>query len=155
MLDLLGEDYRLMMIAAGAYLRPHRQVIGLDYVRDPRHLARLIASCDAFVHANDQEPFGLVVLEALASGVPVVGPGTGGVGELIDDSVGQVAHRANAQGMAEAIDALFSRDLQALSQAARDRAQERHGWSRTFETLMQTYGRLTGLNLDSPALLAS
>jgi len=155
MLDLLGEDYRLMMIAAGAYLRPHRQVIGLDYVRDPRHLARLIASCDAFVHANDQEPFGLVVLEALASGVPVVGPGTGGVGELIDDSVGQVAHRANAQGMAEAIDALFSRDLQALSQAARDRAEERHGWSRTFETLMQTYGRLTGLNLDSPALLAS
>jgi alpha-1,6-mannosyltransferase len=155
MLDLLGEDYRLMMIAAGAYLKPHKQVIGLDYVRDPRQLARLIASCDAFVHANDQEPFGLVVLEALASGVPVVGPGAGGVGELIDDSVGQVAHRANAEGMAEAIEALFARDLAALSLAARARAEERHGWSRTFESLMQTYGRLTGLNLDVPTQLAS
>ena len=149
-LDLLGEDYRLMMVAAGAYLKPHPRVIGLDYVRDPRQLARLLASCDAFVHANDQEPFGLVVLEALASGVPVVGPGTGGVGELIDDSIGQVAERANAQGMAEAIDALFARDLEAISRAARERAEERHGWGRTFESLMRTYGELTGLNLDAP-----
>ena len=155
MLDLLGEDYRLMMIAAGAYLKPHKQLISLDYVRDPRQLARLIASCDAFVHANDQEPFGLVVLEALASGVPVVGPGTGGVGELIDESVGQVAQSATAQGMAQAVDALFARDLPALSRAARERAEDRHSWSRTFESLMQTYGRLTGLNLDSPARLAS
>lgn len=155
MLDLLGEDYRLMMIAAGAYLKPHRQVIGLDYVRDPRQLARLIASCDAFVHANDQEPFGLVVLEALASGVPVVGPGTGGVGELIDDSVGQVAQRANAQGMAQAIEELFSRDLHALSQAARERAESRHSWSRTFESLMQIYGEATGLNLQARARLDS
>jgi alpha-1,6-mannosyltransferase len=154
-LDLLGEDYRLMMVAAGAYLKPHPQVIGLDYVRDPRQLARLLASCDAFVHANDQEPFGLVVLEALASGVPVVGPSTGGVGELIDNSVGQVAERANAQGIAEAVDALFARDLEAISQAARKRAEERHGWGHTFESLMRTYGELTGLNLDAPARLAS
>jgi len=150
-LDLLGEDYRLILIAAGAYLRPHPQVIGLDYVRDPRLLARLIASCDAFVHANDQEPFGLVVLEALASGVPVVGPSSGGVSELIDDSIGQVAHRATAQGMAEAIDALFARDLDVLSQAARARAEARHGWSRTFDSLMQAYGDLLGVDLSAQA----
>jgi alpha-1,6-mannosyltransferase len=154
-LDLLGEDYRLMMIAAGAYLRPHRQVIGLGYVRDPKQLARLIASCDAFVHANDQEPFGLVVLEALASGTPVVGPGAGGVSELIDDSVGQVAHRATAQGMAEAIEQLFTRDLHALSQAARARAEARHGWGQTFDGQMQTYGALLGMTLSAPAKLAS
>lgn len=148
-LDLLGEDYRLMMIAAGAYLRPHRQVISLDYVRDPRLLARLLASSDAFVHANDQEPFGLVVLEALASGVPVVGPAAGGVSELIDESIGQVAYRPTAQGMAEAIDALFARDLHALSGAARARAEARHGWGRAFESLTQAYGQLLGLPLGA------
>jgi alpha-1,6-mannosyltransferase len=154
-LDLLGDDYRLMMIAAGAYLRPHRQVLGLGYVRDPKLLARLIASCDAFVHANDQEPFGLVVLESLASGTPVVGPSTGGVSELIDDSVGQVAHRATGAGMAEAIEMLFTRDLNALSKAARARAEARHGWSRTFDDQMQTYSALLGQNLTTPAKLAS
>jgi alpha-1,6-mannosyltransferase len=63
--EALGPRYRLMLIAAGANLKPHPQVIGLGYVRDPKQLARLIASADAFVHANDQEPFGLIVLEAL------------------------------------------------------------------------------------------
>ncbi|HEY4031877.1 MAG TPA: glycosyltransferase [Caulobacteraceae bacterium] len=144
--EALGPRYRLMLIAAGANLRPHPQVIGLGYVRDSKQLARLIASCDAFVHANDQEPFGLIVLEAMAAGLPVVGPGVGGVSELIDDDVGQVAHDATPSGLAEAIDALFARDLEALSRAARQRAEDRHTWDRAFQGLMRTYGEVLGLD---------
>ena len=149
--EALGPRYRLMLIAAGANLRPHPQVIGLNYVRDSKQLARLIASCDAFVHANDQEPFGLIVLEALAAGLPVVGPSTGGVSELIDEEVGQRAQEATAAGMAEAIDALFARDLHAISRAARLRAEERHTWDRAFQGLMRTYGEVLGADL-SPRL---
>ena len=47
-----------------------------------REVARIVASCDAFVHANDREIFGLVVLEAMACGLPVVGVESGGVSEL-------------------------------------------------------------------------
>ena len=149
--EALGPRYRLMLIAAGANLRPHPQVIGLNYVRDSKQLARLIASCDAFVHANDQEPFGLIALEALAAGLPVVGPSTGGVSELIDEEVGQRAQEATAAGMAEAIDALFARDLHAISRAARQRAEERHTWDRAFQGLMRTYGEVLGADL-SPRL---
>lgn len=150
--ERLGDRYRLLLIAAGANLRPHPQVIGLNYVRDSKQLARLIASCDVFVHANDQEPFGLIVLEAMAAGLPVVGPSLGGVSELIDESVGQPALEATPEGMAEAIDALFSRDLAALSVAARRRAEERHTWDRAFQGLMTLYGALLGM--DSSALKA-
>jgi alpha-1,6-mannosyltransferase len=146
--EALGPRYRLMLIAAGANLRPHPQVISLGYVRDSKQLARLIASGDAFVHANDQEPFGLIVLEAMAAGLPVVGPPTGGVSELIDDDVGQVALDASPEGLAEAIDALFARDLHALSRAARRRAEERHTWDRAFQGLMRTYGEVLGADLQ-------
>jgi alpha-1,6-mannosyltransferase len=149
--ETLGPDYRLMLIAAGANLKPHPQVIPVGYVRDSKQLARLIGSSDAFVHANDAEPFGLIVLEALAAGLPVVGPSTGGVSELIDEAVGQVAAEATAAGLAEAIDALFSRDLHALSAAARRRAEERHTWDRAFQGLMRTYGEVLGKDL-SPRL---
>lgn len=45
-----------------------------------RHaLARHYASCDVFVHPNPREPFGIGPLEAMASGVPVVVPDSGGV----------------------------------------------------------------------------
>lgn len=146
-IERLGPDHHLLLIGAGRDLKPQERVISLDYERDPRQLARMLASCDAFVHANDQEPFGLVVLEAMAAGLPVVGPSRGGVGELIDESVGQPAARATAEGLAEAIEALFARDLCALSRAARRRALERHSWERTFEGLARIYGELLGRDL--------
>lgn len=145
--ELLGSGYRLLLVGAGRDLRAHDRLLSIGYERDPRQLARLLASCDAFVHANDQEPFGLVVLEALASGLPVVGPARGGVGELIDEAVGQPAAKASARGLAEAVDALFARDLQAISAAARRRALERHSWERAFEGLAGVYRELIGPRL--------
>ncbi len=140
----LGPDYHLLLIGAGTGAQPQGNATFLDYRPDPREVARLIASCDAFVHANHQEPFGLVVLEALACGLPVVGVEAGGVSELIDEQVGQLAPRPTARHLAEAIEALFARDLGALSLAARTRAVSRHGWSCTFERLACLYAELSG-----------
>jgi hypothetical protein len=42
-------------------------------------LADLYANCDVFVHPNPREPFGIAPLEAMASGLPLVAPNTGGV----------------------------------------------------------------------------
>lgn len=140
--ERLGEPYRLLLIGAGKDVRYSPHVICLDYERDPIRLARLVASCDAFLHANENEPFGLVVLEALAAGLPVVGPSRGGAAELFDDGVGQRARNCEPEGLAEAIEALFERDLWALSAAARRRAEQRHGWDTTFEGLTRIYGEL-------------
>jgi len=123
---------------------PSDRVIARPYVREPRRLARLLASCDAFVHANDAEPFGLVVLEAMACGLPVVGVASGGVAESVDEAVGQLAARSDGPALAEAIDTLFGRDPAAIGRAARLRARTRHGWDRVFAQLTALYARLTG-----------
>jgi alpha-1,6-mannosyltransferase len=47
--------------------------------KEPGELARLMVCCDAFVHPNATEPFGIAPLEAMAAGVPLVAPNTGGV----------------------------------------------------------------------------
>ena len=107
-------------------------------------LAAILAGCDAFVHANDNEPFGLVVLEAMACGLPVIGVASGGVAESVDASVGELAAASEARAMAEAVESVFARGAEALGQAARCRAEERHGWDSVFEALCQIYGRLTG-----------
>jgi len=138
----LGPDHHLLLVGAGASARPQPNAIFVPYRPDPYEVARILASCDAFVHANDREPFGLVVLEAMACGLPVVGVEAGGVSELVDEAVGQLARRAEAGAMAEAISALFARDWRAVGLAARARAVERHGWNRTFEQLSRLYGEL-------------
>ncbi len=152
--ERLGGDYVLLLIGAGAGAPPSDRVVCMDYQRDPRALAGILASCDAFVHANDNEPFGLVVLEAMACGLPVIGVGSGGVAESVDSSVGALATASEAGALAEAVESVFARDPRLLGQAARARAQTRHGWDSVFTTLCDLYGDLTGRSgFKDPAAL--
>lgn len=142
--ERLGAPYRLLLIGAGAGAPVSDRTLCLDYVRDPAELAAILSSCDAFVHANDNEPFGLIVLEAMACGLPVVGVAAGGVAESVDEEVGQLAARSEPRDLAEAIEALFARDARLIGAAARRRAVERHGWDAVFRQLCFIYGGLTG-----------
>ncbi|AQR62111.1 glycosyl transferase family 1 [Brevundimonas sp. LM2] len=140
----LGAPYHLVLVGAGAGMPAEDRVIALPYERDPRAVARIIASCDAFVHANDKEPFGLIVLEAMACGRPVVGVNAGGVAETVTDAVGQLARSADPDDYAQAIEALFERDIDAVGAAARVHTVERFAWPRVFEDLCMTYADVSG-----------
>jgi len=153
--ERLGAPYKLLLVGAGKDVMPSDSVICLDYERDPVKLAGVIASCDACLHANENEIFGLVVLEAMAAGLPVVGSRRGGVGELIDETVGQPADSVEPAGLAAAIEALFARDLGEISKAARRRAETRHGWDATFENLIRLYGELVAGRVSAPLALTA
>jgi glycosyltransferase involved in cell wall biosynthesis len=51
----------------------------LGHVRNRETLADIYANCDIFVHPNPEEPFGIAPLEAMASGLALVGPASGGL----------------------------------------------------------------------------
>ncbi|HEY2660738.1 MAG TPA: glycosyltransferase family 1 protein [Caulobacteraceae bacterium] len=143
--ERLGDPYTLLLIGAGpSDAAIPSNVLRLPYEHDSGGLARLLASCDAFVHANDAEPFGLITLEAMACGLPVVAVGSGGLAETVDEAVGQLAARSAAGPFAEAVDALFARDMAALGAAARGRAVSRHSWDFVFERLSRIYAEATG-----------
>jgi alpha-1,6-mannosyltransferase len=142
--ERLGDPYRLLLVGAGEGAPPSDQVLHLPYESSQISLARVLASCDAFVHANITEPFGLIALEAMACGLPVVGPPAGGVAESIDASVGQLAQRQTAESVAEAIASVFDRDLASLRQAARTRTVERHRWDAVFDRLTAVYADVSG-----------
>ncbi|WP_428155158.1 glycosyltransferase [Brevundimonas sp.] len=140
----LGAPYYLVLVGAGAGMPEEDRVISMPYESDPKAVAKIIASCDAFVHANDKEPFGLIVLEAMACGRPVVGVNAGGVAETVDETVGQLAVSADADDYAQAVEALFARDIEAIGRAAREKAVSQFAWNRVFEDLCMVYGELTG-----------
>lgn len=68
----------------------------------------------------------------------------GGVAETVDDSVGQLSQSADPAEYAQAIEALFARDIEAIGQAARVHTVERFAWNRVFEDLCMVYGETSG-----------
>ena len=78
----------------------------LTLTRSPRaELAARYRGADVVVFPSEwAEPFGLVPLEAMACGVPVVATGTGGSGEFLHDGVNCLLFRAgDARGLAGAV----------------------------------------------------
>lgn len=59
--------------------RTQHSVRCVGAVRDRDLLASVLANADAFVHPNPREPFGIAPLEAMASGLPVIAPRSGGI----------------------------------------------------------------------------
>ncbi len=139
----LGPDYHLLLIGGKEGRRLGRNVTLYPY-QDGGRLAALLASCDALVHAGDRETFGLVILEAMACGLPVVGVAAGAVPELVDASVGVLVPRSTVAALAAGVKALYERDLAALGAAARQRAVAGYAWDTVLRGLVGHYLRLVG-----------
>ncbi len=139
----LGAPYHLLLIG-GDDSRRDGNVTRIPYCRDNRQLASLIASADAFVHAGAHETFGLVALEAMACGRPVVAMNAGALPELVEKNAGVLAepHAAEAraaENFAAAVASLYERDLQAVGAAARRHVESNYSWSRALQGLMSRY----------------
>ncbi|MGA2562457.1 MAG: glycosyltransferase [Steroidobacteraceae bacterium] len=141
---LLGEPYHLLLVGGGRSAQPSQNVTVLPYRRDSVELAQWLASADALVHAGNRETFGLVVVEAMACGRPVVGVRAGSIPELVDERVGELAEPDDAPSMAAAIRRLYERDIHALGAQARSRVLQRYTWAQALTQQLATYANVLG-----------
>jgi alpha-1,6-mannosyltransferase len=145
----LGPPYVLVAIGAGPAPPPSGpRVRVLPFVAGAHSLATALASADAFVHAGDQETFGLSALEALACGTPLVVRAAEGLAEMVDARTGIAVGRGDGAAFAEAVAALFERDRDPWRQATRARALKRD-WNALWPMLLDQYRRL--LRRETPA----
>jgi len=151
----LGHPYHLLLIGGGSRISASGRVSCLPYQQDASALASLIGGADAFVHPGQHETFGLVVLEAMACSLPVLGVEGGGVAELVDADTGLLAESGSSASLAEGIRSLFSADLPAMGRRARQKAVVRYGWDCIMPQLMRHYETLLGSGQVRLAELAS
>ena len=112
-------------------------------------VAPLLAAADLFLLPSSTESFGLVALEAMASGVPVVASHVGGIPEVVEEGVnGYLAHPDDVDTMAErALRLLTDERLhQQFAAAGRDRARKLFHYQSVVPQYEAVYQRL----LDVP-----
>lgn len=138
--EQLGAPFVLVAIGDGPRAPSGARVRVLPYQENTAQLARALASADLFVHAGDQETFGLAPLEALACGTPVVMRARAGLTDLIDGRAAIGVESDGATALAEMI-ASVATNTESLREAARRRALVFDS-DRAFSRLLNRYTAL-------------
>ena len=105
-------------------------------------VAALMAACDIFVLPAPAEPFGLVLIEAMAMGKPVIAAAAGGPLEIVaDGETGLLFEPGDAASLAAAMRRLLENpDLrQRMGQAGRRRYEEMFTAQRMAENMAAVY----------------
>ncbi len=71
-----------------------------------RIVVKLLIEADCFVLTSDHETFGVVITEALASGLPVISTECGGRADIVNPANGMLVEKGNVQAIAEALVAM-------------------------------------------------
>jgi glycosyltransferase involved in cell wall biosynthesis len=149
-------SYRLQLVGDvlepeyGAQIEERARTLGLDnvfFAGSVPHaaIADYLAQTHVFVSASKMEVQSLSVIEALASGTPVVGLSNETIDELVDDYVGtDLARGASPEAFAERIQqicALPQKEYNQLCACARRRV-EHLGWSQIEQQTIAAYAQL-------------
>jgi alpha-maltose-1-phosphate synthase len=151
----------LAEVEAGvAALREERSgVVWIDRILSQPELSAVLTQATTFVCPSVYEPLGIVNLEAMACGAPVVGTATGGIPEVVDDGVtGRLVPIEQLEdGTGTPIDPdKFVADLaatltevvsdpsraKAMGEAGRRRAESEFGWERIALRTREIYASL-------------
>jgi glycosyltransferase involved in cell wall biosynthesis len=129
------------------------EVTFLGFLDRQTQLPDLYANCDAFAFASTTETLGLVVLEAMASGLPVIAAPAGGVQDHLRDAVNGLAFEADdPAAMARAM-VLLAGEYELthrLARAAR-RTAESLSWERELDRLDASYREICERGVAGPA----
>jgi len=143
-------DARLLVIGDGPKRREYRRFVGLRGIRDVEWLGRVsddekvryFASADIFCAPNTgQESFGIVLLEAMAAGVPIVASDIHGFKRVVERNVqGLLVEPKNHRALAAALYALArDPDLRhQMGDAGREKAPD-YSWDRVTERIVDFY----------------
>ena len=116
-------------------------------------VAELLSCADLFLLPSEQESFGLVALEASASGVPVIATSGSGLGEVVEDGVTGYLHPVgDVDGMAESARRLLSdySEWTRMSSAGRQLAVERFSADRVVPMYEELYAEILAGQIASP-----
>ena len=110
------------------------RIFAPGYCSDRSDLAAWLASADLYVSAMADETFGISIIEAQASGLPVVGVAAGAMIDRVPDGLGLVGEVGDSDAMAANIVAVLGSDMRRMSEQARAHALQ-FSWDESMDRL--------------------
>jgi glycosyltransferase involved in cell wall biosynthesis len=147
-LVLMGHDWgeRAALERQAAHLGLGKEVVWLGHVSDDRQYREVFRRASLFVLPSEWEAFGLVLLEAMAAGRPIVATEVGAVPEVLKGGrAGRLVPYGDPERLASAIRELLESPeiAQGLARQGAQRALE-FGWDTAVDRHLELYQRVAG-----------
>ena len=99
----IPDEYRIVLVGTDEKVEKKlpSNVIPVRRTQDQKELAKIYTTADVFVNPTREEMFGMVNVEALACGTPVVTFDSGGSPECVDKTCGSVIPKNDIKGIIE------------------------------------------------------
>ncbi|MBC7220187.1 glycosyltransferase [Candidatus Bipolaricaulota bacterium] len=138
-LDIVGDgpnrsEYEVLTNKLGL-----QDVVRFHGLKTKQEVAELMKRCDVFVLPSLFETFGVVLIEALACGMPVVATDIGGPNEIVTDEVGCLVPPADTQALARAIDYMLNHCGDYVPERIAQYAEGRYSYQAVGSKLNQLY----------------
>jgi len=133
------ETATLKVLARNLGIDPRTDFVG--YVSpDSEELPRLYQDAAVFVHPSLEEGFGMVLVEAMASGIPVVASHAGAIPEVVGDA-GLLVPPRDPRALADAIERVLSDASlrESLARRGRARAEALFSWESVAKKTIEVY----------------
>lgn len=120
----------------------HRAVRYLGHFDDPAELAVVYASSDMFVIPGRYETFGMATLEAIASGLAVVGIQGSGTAGIVPKEVGVLTSAGDSGEMAAGITTVAQWPRERVRNVSSSFASQNYAWDSVLDEYFKLYRRL-------------
>lgn len=135
-------------------LEPYRDQIHFTGWLSPSELASWYRAADVLVVPSRYEPFGMVILEGMLHGLPIVSSDVGGPAEILeDDRTALLFPPRDVSRLADAVTALICDDALRARIGRAGAAEVRHSWTwpKRVARMREVYDELTPANISSRA----
>jgi len=119
-----------------------QDIVRFHGLKSKQEVAEFMRRCDIFVLPSLFETFGVVLIEALACGKPVIATDIGGPNEIVTPQVGKLVPPGNSEALAEAIDYMLDHYQNYDSNEVANYARARYSPEAIGELLGQFYKTL-------------
>jgi len=142
---IVGEGWSRDILEAEARASGHGKKIRFTGFASDQEVIDLMTSADVLVVPSIYEPFGIVALEGMATGVPLVASQVGGLAEVVDhDRTGIFVYPRSPDSIAWGIDQILSDPDHAkwLTENAKEKLHKAYSWETVAMKTVEVYRKV-------------